>query len=100
MLSALCGGGNSGFEVISISSEATQLANGRSLDLQPRCQVHSTTSSSICSHAIIVFRLHYICSFEKQYVGDFPGNPVVKNLSCNTGDASLTPSSRSLIPAG
>lgn len=69
MLSALCGGGNSGFEVISISSEATQLANGRSLDLKPRCQVHCTTSSSICSHAIIVFRLHYICPFEKQYVG-------------------------------
>lgn len=58
-----------GLEVISISSEATQLVNGRGLDLKPHCQVHSTTSSSICSHAIIVFRFYYICSFEKQYAG-------------------------------
>ena len=35
---------------------------------------------------------------KKDYEGDFPGNPVVKNLSCKAGDMHLIPSRRTKIP--
>ena len=34
----------------------------------------------------------------KDYAGDFPGGPVVKNLPCNAGDMCSIPSGETEIP--
>ena len=46
-----------------------------------------------------LFKYHiHMKQTKKDYEGDFPGSPVVKNLPCKAGDVGLIPSRRTKIP--
>ena len=51
----------------------------------------STTISECLLHEVSVFYASQLSEVKKKNSGDFPGDPVVKNLPSSAGDAGLIP---------